>query len=144
MTFQTSKSGVNVKVSPTGSDSSEVTYQGPQTLVFGFKVYGISYANGAWAIHGQEPSGGNAYMTAHEAKGIVLANDQLMPSIPAPSADKTNPPQRDSRSLADGYGDDGVDCHSNGVVANSFLRVTLNTFCVSADTFVFYLTQRSC
>lgn len=74
--------GVNVKVSPSASDASELTYQGPQTLVFGFKVYGVSYADGKWAIHGQEPSGGIAYMTAHEPKGVVLAPSQLMATIP--------------------------------------------------------------
>jgi hypothetical protein len=48
--------GAKVGVSASGSDSTEVTYQNPDPLTFGFKVFKISFADGAWTIEEVAPS----------------------------------------------------------------------------------------
>jgi hypothetical protein len=74
--------GAHVTVASGGSDGSDLVYQGSQLLTFGFKVFGIAYAQGNWQIHGQPPSGNIAFMTGHQAAPILLSPGKLMQSFP--------------------------------------------------------------
>ncbi len=78
--------GASASVEPASSNDSELIYEGKEMLAFGFKVYGISFANGMWTIHGQPAKGGMAYAAAHEPEAILLASG-LMTGLPIRKAD---------------------------------------------------------
>jgi hypothetical protein len=53
--------GAKVGVTVGGSDSTEVTYQNSEPLVFGFQIFEIAFAGGQWTVRGVAPSGGTSF-----------------------------------------------------------------------------------
>ncbi len=79
--------GAKVKVSPSSSANSSVTFTGPQPLTFGFIVQQISYADGKWSLRDAPASGatafgasaggpgtGPAHTPGAAARGIILGD----------------------------------------------------------------------
>lgn len=64
--------GANVSVAAAGALSTELTYQGKDMLSFGFKVFGIAYADGAWQVQGVMPSGEIAFFAPGQEPTPVL------------------------------------------------------------------------
>src|SRR6266436_180818 len=80
--------GANVTVSSGGSQNVDLTFKGAQPLTFGFKVFGIGYADGRWQIYGQAPSGSFALtlptgqIPGHYQLPILLAPGALISMVP--------------------------------------------------------------
>ena len=53
--------GASVKVKPSGSSTSAVTYAGPAPVTFGFIVDEIDFDGTRWSLQGAAPSGGLAF-----------------------------------------------------------------------------------
>jgi hypothetical protein len=47
-------------------------------LTFGFKVFGLAFANGSWQIHGVAPAGSTAFFMGHEPAPVLLATGLMM------------------------------------------------------------------
>jgi len=71
--------GAKVGVAVSGSDNSEVTYQNPDPLTFGFKVFKISFAGGEWTIDEVAPSEKVAFSADEEytPRPVVMAGGLL-------------------------------------------------------------------
>jgi hypothetical protein len=74
--------GANVTVGMADTAGTDLVYQGQQLLTFGFKVFGIAYAQGNWHIHGQPPAGNISFLTAHDTAPVLLSPGRLMQSFP--------------------------------------------------------------
>jgi hypothetical protein len=74
--------GTKVNVAASGSGNQELTYQGQTMVTFGFKVFGISFADGNWQIHGQAPGKDIAYMMPHDPKPVMISQGKLLSSFP--------------------------------------------------------------
>jgi|HubBroStandDraft_2_1064218.scaffolds.fasta_scaffold00415_14 hypothetical protein len=81
--------GVNASIAASASDNASLTYKGQKLLTFGFKVFGIAYANGSWQIHGQAPAGNIAFSLPSEPGPVLLSDGQLLENF-RPKATKTH------------------------------------------------------
>jgi hypothetical protein len=71
--------GANVSVAASGALSTELTYQGKEMLSFGFKVFGITYNEGAWQVQGVKPSGEIAFFApGQEPTPVLLTHEGLL------------------------------------------------------------------
>jgi hypothetical protein len=80
--------GAKVSVATSGSSDTDLTYQAQNLVTFGFKVFGIAYAQGNWQIHGKAPNKDIAFVTAREPKPIMLSDGRLLTKFPAKTARK--------------------------------------------------------
>ena len=70
--------GAKVKVSPSDSSNSTVTFTGAEPITFGFAVQQIQSVDGKWMIHSVAPSGDLAFPVGDDEaspetpKGVVL------------------------------------------------------------------------
>ena len=69
--------GANVKVKPSGSSGSGITYAGPAPVTFGFIVDEIDFDGTQWSLQGAAPSGGLAF-GAGGAGGAVTSSPILL------------------------------------------------------------------
>jgi hypothetical protein len=53
--------GTKVSVTATNSSNTELTYEGADYLVFGYKAFGIAMLNGEWQIYGVAPDESGAF-----------------------------------------------------------------------------------
>jgi hypothetical protein len=74
--------GVSASITASNSDNATLTFKGQKVLTFGFKVFGIAYANGSWQIHGQAPAGNLAFSLPSEPAPILLSDGQLLEKFP--------------------------------------------------------------
>ena len=70
--------GARVGVTLSGRSANEVTYEGPDYLVFGYKAFGISRADGQWQMYGLSPQEDLAFSTAAEPPAPVVERDELV------------------------------------------------------------------
>jgi hypothetical protein len=62
-----------IKVKFDQKEETVVTYEGATSLAFGFKVFGIQYANGNWGIYGAKPSAEIAFDAETEPEAVLLS-----------------------------------------------------------------------
>jgi hypothetical protein len=70
--------GAKVGVTAANATSTEVTYEGPEYLTFGFKVFGIGMLNGEWQIHGVRADEGTAFAVDDPFKHPIVSEDELV------------------------------------------------------------------
>ena len=64
--------GAKVGVNFSNASNTEITYDGPEFLAFGYKAFGIGMANGEWQVYGVEAGAGYAFAVDQPAlKGVV-------------------------------------------------------------------------
>lgn len=63
--------GAKVSVSPSIGSTSEVTFEGPEYLVFGYKAFGIAMINGEWQIYSVGETGGLAFAVGADPQPVV-------------------------------------------------------------------------
>jgi hypothetical protein len=69
--------GARVGVTAANSDNTEVSFEGPEWLTFGFKVFGIALVGGAWQIHGVPPDGATAFAIGGGPEPIVSPDEMI-------------------------------------------------------------------
>jgi hypothetical protein len=74
--------GAKVSVGTTTTGEKDLTYQGQTMVTFGFKVFGISFDQGNWQIHGQAPDKNIAYAMPHDPKPLLLSQGALLATFP--------------------------------------------------------------
>jgi hypothetical protein len=70
--------GAKIGVSQTTSQSTELTYTGPELLTFGHKVFKVEFNNGSWSVRGQKPASDVAFSTP----GMTEDDSQLSDEEP--------------------------------------------------------------
>jgi hypothetical protein len=70
--------GVKVGVATSNQSGSQITYQGPDFLVFGYKAFGIAIVNGQWEIHGLDAQQGLAFAVNDQPPEPVVERDELV------------------------------------------------------------------
>jgi hypothetical protein len=76
--------GAKLKVESTNASNSEIVYQGPMLLTFGFKVFGIGMKDGEWQVYGVNPDAGLAFAAgANDGGAIVEAGELVELNFPA-------------------------------------------------------------
>jgi hypothetical protein len=63
--------GAKVSVSSKSSSNATLTYTGAELLTFGFKCFGIAFANGEWNVFNAPPSGDLAFAIAGAAVDVT-------------------------------------------------------------------------
>lgn len=67
--------GAKVSVKANNSTNSDLTYEGPEYLAFGFKPFGIRREQGAWEIYGVEAAGEHAFAVGDQPSPIVAEHE---------------------------------------------------------------------
>lgn len=67
--------GANVNVTAANAAQTEVIYEGPDYLAFGYKAFGIGRTNGQWNIYGVAADSGNAFALNQDLASVVDADE---------------------------------------------------------------------
>jgi hypothetical protein len=70
--------GAKVAVTATDASNSEVKYEGPEYLVFGFKAFGIGMLNGEWQIYGVQASEEGSFAVGADIGKPLVDESQLV------------------------------------------------------------------
>lgn len=70
--------GGDVEVKAANAQATDITYAGPTMLVFGFKVFGLAFVDGAWRVHGAAPSGDLAFSLDDAQEPLLLGSSGLL------------------------------------------------------------------
>lgn len=67
--------GAKVGVSTGNAAQTEVVYEGPEYLAFGYKAFAIGIEDGEWTIHGVAADAEHAFALGTEPTGVVEADE---------------------------------------------------------------------
>lgn len=70
--------GVKVGVTTASSANSTLTYTGAEALTFGFKCFGIAFADGQWNVFSAKPSAGLAFSFGPSTNSVLLGQSRLL------------------------------------------------------------------